>query len=345
MEGEIEKPIKNKSKSKKTDINNYYFLLFIIIILIELILIYTSSKKYEEQKTIFKNKHNLIVNKKNNISKLVKEKEEREKEINEMKTNTIANNNNTLQYFLIENINLNSKINNLSEIFHKTFEEFEKRKQIFEDEIIEKNNTIKELYNELKNKVLIRTSLEDKLDIIEEKLIGNTQNIRIKSTILGNDESKKDLLLKWISRNTSLKIKKLKLIFSAMEYDFESFSFHDICGEEDIENTLIIIKTENNDIIGGFTYASWKANSLISYDDKAFLFNLNKEIKIRVSNPSYAINSRINDGPIFGIYDLIINNNQLKVQEKMESYGDKNLGIGSDIIRIDNYEVFTILFN
>lgn len=262
-----------------------------------------------------------------------------------MKTNTIANNNNTLQYFLIENINLNSKINNLSEIFHKTFEEFEKRKQIFEDEIIEKNNTIKELYNELKNKVLIRTSLEDKLDIIEEKLIGNTQNIRIKSTILGNDESKKDLLLKWISRNTSLKIKKLKLIFSAMEYDFESFSFHDICGEEDIENTLIIIKTENNDIIGGFTYASWKANSLISYDDKAFLFNLNKEIKIRVSNPSYAINSRINDGPIFGIYDLIINNNQLKVQEKMESYGDKNLGIGSDIIRIDNYEVFTILFN
>ena len=83
---------------------------------------------------------------------------------------------------------------------------------------------------------------------------------------------------------------------------------------------------------------------MICYDDKAFLFNLNEKVKIRVSSPSYAINSRINDGPIFGMYDLIINDDKLKVQEKMECYRDKDLGIGSHIIGIDNYEVFTIIF-
>ena len=210
---------------------------------------------------------------------------------------------------------------------------------------MKKNFTIKELYNELKDKVLIRTNLEDKLDILEEKLIGDIPYIRMKSTILENDENKKNLLIKWISSVAGKEIKKCKLIFSAEEHDFDSFTFHEICGDEDIENTLIIIKTENNDIIGGFTYASWRANSLISFDDKAFLFNLNKEIKIRISNPSYAINSRINDGPIFGISDLIINYDKLKVQEKMECYGDRDLEIGSDIIKIDNYEVFTIIFN
>ena len=82
----------------------------------------------------------------------------------------------------------------------------------------------------------------------------------------------------------------------------------------------------------------------MSYDDKAFVFNLKKQLRIRVSEPSYAINSKINDGPIFGKYDLIINLNKIKVQEKMESYGDKDLGIGNSVLKIINYEVFTIIF-
>lgn len=229
-------------------------------------------------------------------------------------------------------------------MFYKSYEEYETRKKIFDEEIIEKNNTIKELYNELNNKVLIRTNLEDKLDIIESELIGDIPNIKIKSSILDNDENKISLLTKWISTTSGSEIKKYKIIFSAIEHDFDSFSFHEICGNEDIDNTLIIIKTEKNDIIGGFTFASWNANSLISYDNKAFVFNLKKEIKLRVTNPSYAINSKINDGPIFGIYDLIINLDKLKIQEKLESYGDKDLEIGNNIIQIDNYEVFTVIF-
>ena len=346
MEGKIDKPNKKKEKSKlksKHKYENYYFSLFILIIFIEIFLIFNSSKKYKQEKKIFKYKHNIIVNKKNNISQLITEIKKNEQEIKDIEINIIPDNINKLKLIQNEQSILLAKNKNLSEIFSKSYEEYETRKKIFEEEIIEKNNTIKELYGQLNNKVIIRTNLEDKLDIIESQLTGEIPNIKIKSSIL-DDEKKIFLLSKWISSTTGNEIKKYKLIFSAIEHDFDSFSFHEICGNEDIDNTLIIIKTENNDIIGGFTFASWRANSLISYDDKAFVFNLNKEIKLRVSNPSYAINSKINDGPIFGIYDLIINLNKLKIQEKMESYGDKDLEIGNKVIKIDNYEVFTIIF-
>ena len=346
MDEKLNKPMKkynSKKKAKTKHCRNYYYFLFTSLIAIEILLIINSSKKYNEEKNIFKIKHELIVNKDNNISKIISEIETLEQEIKDIETNIIPKSNIELNLFQNELNNLLSKNKNISEIYQDSFEEYKTKKEIFEDEIIEKNNTIKGLYDELNNKVIIRTKLEYNLDIIEDKLSGEVSDIKIKSTIIEN-ENHKNLLLKWIAATSGEKIKKFKLIFSAEEHDFESFSFHEICGDENIDNTLIIIKTENNDIIGGFTFASWTANSLISYDDKAFVFNLNDELKLRISNPSFAINSRINDGPIFGIYDLIINSNKLKIQEKMESYGDKDLGIGNNIINIVNYEVFTVIF-
>ena len=345
MEKKFIKPTKNhKNLKPKQNYGIFYFILFICIFLIEIFLIVKSGEKYKEYKKSFKSKHNLILNLNSNISNLLKEIETKEKEIKIIENDTIPNNNIILQsYEQKQNILINES-NELSQAFYKSFEEYESRKEIYDDEIIEKNNTIKELYIELKNNILLRTNLEDKLDNIEEHLTEDLSNINIKSSILENDENKKNLLIKWITGTGEGQIKKIKLIFSAEEYDFDSFSFHEICGNEDIDNTLIIIKTENDDIIGGFTFASWRPNSLISYDDKAFLFNLNKEFKIRVSSPSWAINSRINDGPIFGMYDLIINLDKIKVQEKLESYGDKDLEIGSDVVRIINYEVFTVIF-
>ena len=34
----------------------------------------------------------------------------------------------------------------------------------------------------------------------------------------------------------------------------------------------------------------------------------------------------------------------MKVQEKMESYGNNNLGIKNDVVKILNYEVFNVIF-
>jgi len=345
MDEKYEKPLsKQKQDTPTPNFQNYYTFIFIFIIIIEVFLIINSSQKYKHQKELLKSNQNIILTKNNNISQLLIQISKNEQEIKENEL-MIKNNKNILQSIEQEKNNLIDQKENLSEKFHESFKEYESMIDILDYEISEKNDTLKELYNNLTDKVLIRNSLEEKLDSLEEKLISEFPKIRIKSKILDNDDNKVLLLTKWLSGIGIGEVKKIKLIYSAEDHDFDSFSFHEICGNEDIRNTLIIIKTEKDDIVGGFTLASWRANSLISYDDKAFVFNLNKEMKIRVSSPSNAIHSKINDGPIFGMYDLIVNLNKLKVQEKMESYGDKDLGIGYDAVNIVNYEVFTVIFN
>ena len=328
-------------EARKIKFKKYFYFLLIALIIIEIYLIINTSKQLDENKIVLKTKLNNVMAKKTNISRIVLDNENLEKEIQMLKDEQI----NTLNLYKKENENLVRINNNISKEFHINFEEYEERIKLFEYKIIEDNETLNELNNELKNKSLIRNNLERELDKLEEKIYQEIPYIKMKSSLLGSDIEKINLLTRWILSLNIGQINKYQLIFSTDYYGFDSFCFHDICGQDYISNTLIIIKTENNDIIGGFTLASWKANSLLSYDDKAFVFNLNKKQKFRVSNPSNAVNSRINEGPIFGVYDLIINGNKLKVQEKMESYGDNDLGIGQEVIKIENYEVFNVLFD
>ena len=333
--------MKEKPKLKKNInlIKYIYYIVFIAVIIIEVYLIIFTSNKIDEKKIILSNKLNRVVNKKNNISKLIIDNEKLKKEIDILKDEQM----NSLQICKNENEKLMMINKNISDEIHKNYEEFELRKKLLEYKIDEDNETLIELKKELNNKSLIMENMEKELDKLEEKIYTEIPDIKIKSSIIEFDEEKINLITKWLTSLNIGQIKKYKLIFSAQENNFDSFSFHEICSK-DVTNTLILIKTEDNDIIGGFTFASWEPNSLISYDDKAFVFNLNKKQKFRITNPSSAINSRINEGPIFGMYDLIINGNKMKVQEKMESYGNNNLGIKNDVVKILNYEVFNVIF-
>lgn len=329
-----------KEIKKVINLKKYYYILFVGIIIVEIYLIINASRQIDENKIIIKTKVNNIIKKRNNISNLALNNEKLEKEIKIFKTEQL----NSLQLLKSKNENLIEINKNISKLFHINYEEYENREKLFEYKIEEDNETLNELINELKNKTLMRNYLEKKLDLLEEKIYKEIPNIKMKSSILEYENEKINLLTRWISSLNIGEIKKYKLIFSAKDYNFDSFYFHEIC-RQDITNTLIIIKTENNEIIGGFTFASWEANTLLNYDDKAFVFNLNQKQKFRISNPSCAINSRINEGPIFGVYDLIINGNKMKVQEKMESYGDNNLGLKQEVINIVNYEVFNVIFD
>ena len=329
-----------KEKQKRNfNIFNYYNIIFICVIIIEIFLVIYTSKQLDNNKIILKTKLNTIINKKNNISKLKFDNEKLEKEIILLKDEQINN----LQLYQKENDNFKEINKNLTDEIHKNYEEYKLREKIIEYKIDEDNETLNELKNQLNNKTLIMKNLEKDLDKLEEIKYVDIPNIKMKSSILELDEEKINLITKWLSSLGLGKIVKYKLIFSAQDYNFDSFAFHEICSK-DITNTLIIIKTKNNDIIGGFTFASWEPNSLVNYDDKAFVFNLNKKLRFRISNPSFAINSKINEGPIFGLYDLIINGNKMKVQDKMESYGDNDLGINLDVVKIINYEVFNVIF-
>ena len=331
---------KPKLKKKKNLINYFYYIIFIVVIIAEIFLLIYITNKLDENKIILNTKVNSVINKKNNISNLIIDNDKLEKEIATLKNEQI----NELQICKDENENLIMINKNISDEIHKNYEEYELRKKLYEYKISEDNETLIELKKQFDNKSIIMKNLEKELDILEDKIYTQIPNIKIKSSILEFDNNEKiNLITKWLTALNIGKIKKYKLIFSAQDYNFDSFSFHEICSK-DITNTLILIKTEYNDIIGGFTFASWEPNSLINFDDKAFVFNLNKKQKFRISNPSSAINSKINEGPIFGMYDLIINGNKIKVQEKMESYGNNNLGIKQGVIKIKNYEVFNVVF-
>ena len=331
---------KPKLKKKKNLIIKYiYYIIFIDVIIVEIFLLIYTSNNLNENKILLNTKVNSVINKNNNISNLNIDNEKLEKEITNIKNEQI----NELQICKEQNENLMTINKNMSDEIHKNYEEYELRKKLFEYKISEDNETLIKLKNELNNKSLIMKNLEKELDALEDKICTEIPNIKIKSSILEFDEEKMNLITKWLTTLNIGQVKKYKLIFSAQDYNFDSFSFHEICSK-DISNTLILIKTEYKDVIGGFTFASWEPNSLINFDDKAFVFNLNKKLKFRISNPSYAINSKINEGPIFGMYDLIINGNKMKVQEKLESYGNNNLGIKQDAVKIENYEVFNVIF-
>ena len=100
---------------------------------------------------------------------------------------------------------------------------------------------------------------------------------------------------------------KWNLIYRASEDGFESLNFHSKC--DDKPNTLIIIKSINGNIFGGYTEQSWCGNGSNKADPNAFIFCLinkhNRPLKMKCHNQNYAIYCSKNYGPKFG-YDFYI---------------------------------------
>jgi len=83
------------------------------------------------------------------------------------------------------------------------------------------------------------------------------------------------------------------LLFQASFDGFNVSSFHSKC--DGILGTLVLIKSENSNIFGGYTEADWKIDYTDKYDAKAFLFSLinsyNIPVKMTISSPWNAIYS------------------------------------------------------
>ena len=99
---------------------------------------------------------------------------------------------------------------------------------------------------------------------------------------------------------------KWRLLYSSRN-KFSANDFHEKCGGGRIENTLVIIKTNQHNIFGGFTTKSWEKKGY-KEDRNAFLFSLvngeNTPLKMHIKpgREKYAIISS-KDGFAFGLYD------------------------------------------
>jgi hypothetical protein len=94
----------------------------------------------------------------------------------------------------------------------------------------------------------------------------------------------------------------LKLLYSGRRYGFGAKQFHSKC--DSIPNTLTIIRSSNGNIFGGYTQCSWDQSGIHKSDYAAFIFSLRNEeskpIKMRVTEPAYAIYCHSSFGPVFG---------------------------------------------
>ncbi|KAJ5068056.1 pep-cterm sorting domain-containing protein [Anaeramoeba ignava] len=115
-------------------------------------------------------------------------------------------------------------------------------------------------------------------------------------------------LQEWINDNDFFS--KMKKGFSAKRDGFNSQNWHSKVDGKG--KTLVIIKTKDNFIFGGFTRVGFKHSRYGEYinDSNAFIFSLRndkgdrKPAKFTIKQPQYAIYSTSSYGPTFGSSDF-----------------------------------------
>jgi hypothetical protein len=267
-------------------------------------------------------------------------------------------------------VDLNSSDSSL-----KNLNDFLKEMQSFYDENIKclNENQIKDLVivNLSKNALNMQKKSEDKLKTLQRiNLCGrlmkfnakyiqkinlgtiNIIDIRICSTILSGSDQVKDLitLCEFAIDQT------WNLIYRASQDGFESVNFHLKCDNK--QNTLVIIKSTNGNIFGGYTEQSWGGNDIDPYNLNSFIFSLintlDKPIKIKWSKGKQ-ISCDINLGPAFGSVDIHIgkksNSNDYNYAELGSSYTHpdyaynsikaKSFLAGANSFQVSEIEVFT----
>lgn len=104
-----------------------------------------------------------------------------------------------------------------------------------------------------------------------------------------------------------------KLIYRGSRDGFGSNVFHSLCDQK--PQTLVLIRSTNNYIFGGYTEQDWSGNNVNKTDPKAFVFSLvnatNKPQKFSCTNINNAVYCNPSNGPVFGgpNRDLLISNN------------------------------------
>ena len=123
---------------------------------------------------------------------------------------------------------------------------------------------------------------------------------------------------------------KWKLLYRASEHDYLSDSFHEYC--DDVKGpTLVIIKSSEGWIFGGYTTQSWAISRIgrLKDDDKAFIFTLKNPHGVEPTRfmkrkgDRWAISCNYYYGPAFGKMFIID-----KCNEKNSCWIDNN-GTGS----------------
>jgi len=125
--------------------------------------------------------------------------------------------------------------------------------------------------------------------------------IPLKKSALINYILPMDNLIEKLNNVTNSTNLKAKLIYKATRDGDSIKNFSDKCGN--INNTLIIIKTTENLIFGGFTRETWGSTEIDKKDDYAFCFSVKNNKIYEAVKGSYSI--FFYPGNIFGFFWFI----------------------------------------
>jgi hypothetical protein len=263
-------------------------------------------------------------------TKIIEEIDEYEKELIEFnKTNK-------------ESLNAFNKIVKEMESFHVINTEYLKNFKV-DYEIINKAN--EEATNLIKKAEL---EIENLKDIIFEGQIFKFEknNEKISKSILGVskifDKKNSTILLEKYQTEQLMSLcefpvrQKWDLIYRASQDGFEASSFHSKCDNR--PNTLVIVKSTNGNVFGGYTEQTWNHTGDYKTDPNSFIFSLinqlNKPIKMKWSQ-GYGIYCHTSYGPTFGGgHDLHIANqsnlNATSYSNLVHSYTHPDYAYGSN---------------
>jgi hypothetical protein len=150
------------------------------------------------------------------------------------------------------------------------------------------------------NKSLTKKENETKQNKELEKV--KTKNQKFNSKIITNVEDL-DLIARGLVKDDIDSLKNLrvgyKLIYRATDHGDKAENFHERCDE--FEGTLVIIKTKDGNIFGGYTAVSWDPDEEAEKkDESAFVFSLNLDkLYFESGEEEYSIFCDKNKGPCF----------------------------------------------
>jgi len=155
---------------------------------------------------------------------------------------------------------------------------------------------------------------------VNDEFLGKSQAI-FKNSLIIEDVKDQMLLQKWVSEASDNAEIKFQLLWKASIDGFRASIFHSKCDGKG--PTVTIIKSDRDQVFGGYTSMPWKSAGEFGQDSKAFVYSLSHKTKhSNQKNNGHSVYHDNRFGPVFGSgFDICVVDNS---NESGKSYSQGN---------------------